>query len=166
MKTIDLRSDTVTLPTKEMIDSISSAGLGDDVEREDPTVNKLQDMAANMFGAEDALLVPSGTGGNLIAMLAHCQRGDEIILEQDAHMYYYEVGGMSALVGAIPQAHARAITGFSPATRSARRSAVPTRCTILHRNWWRSRTPITAPAGASGRLIRSRTWPMPPTNWA
>jgi threonine aldolase len=103
MKTIDLRSDTVTLPTKEMIESISNAGLGDDVEREDPTVNKLQDIAAKMFGAEDALLVPTGTGGNLIAMLAHCQRGDEIILEQDAHMYYYEVGGMSALVGAIPR---------------------------------------------------------------
>ncbi|HEY3421272.1 MAG TPA: GntG family PLP-dependent aldolase [Methanomassiliicoccales archaeon] len=103
MKTIDLRSDTVTLPTKEMIDSISIDGLGDDVEREDSIVNELQDIAAKMFGAEDALLVPSGTGGNLIAMLAHCQRGDEIILEQDAHMYYYEVGGMSALVGAIPR---------------------------------------------------------------
>ncbi len=103
MKTIDLRSDTVTLPSKEMIDSISGAGLGDDVEREDPTVNRLQEMAADMFGAEDALLVPSGTGGNLIAMLAHCRRGDEIVLEQDAHMYYYEVGGMSALVGAIPR---------------------------------------------------------------
>ena len=114
MKTIDLRSDTVTLPTKEMIDSISSAELGDDVEREDPTVNKLQDIAAKMFGAEDALLVPSGTGGNLIAMLAHCQRGDEIILEQDAHMYYYEVGSMSALVGAIPrlvQGHHGVFTG-------------------------------------------------------
>jgi threonine aldolase len=103
MKTIDLRSDTVTLPSKEMIDSISGAGLGDDVEREDPTVNRLQEIAADMFGAEDALLVPSGTGGNLIAMLAHCRRGDEIVLEQDAHMYYYEVGGMSALVGAIPR---------------------------------------------------------------
>ncbi len=103
MKTIDLRSDTVTLPSKEMLDSISRAGLGDDVEREDPTVNELQDLAAKMFGAEDALLVPSGTGGNLIAMLAHCQRGDEIILEQESHMYYYEVGGMSALVGAIPR---------------------------------------------------------------
>lgn len=103
MKTIDLRSDTVTKPTKEMIDSISGAELGDDVEREDPTVNKLQDIAADMFGTEDALLVPSGTGGNLIAMLAHCQRGDEVILEQDAHIYYYEIGGMSSLVGAIPR---------------------------------------------------------------
>ncbi len=114
MKTIDLRSDTVTKPTKEMIDSISTAGLGDDVEREDPTVNELQDIAAKMFGTEDALLVPSGTGGNLIAMLAHCHRGDEIILEQDAHMYYYEVGGMSALVGAIPrlvQGHHGVFTG-------------------------------------------------------
>jgi threonine aldolase len=103
MKTIDLRSDTVTKPTKEMIESISHAELGDDVDREDPTVNRLQEIAAEMFGAEDALLVPSGTQANLIAMLAHCQRGDEIILEQNSHIYYYEIGGMSALVGAIPR---------------------------------------------------------------
>lgn len=126
MKSIDLRSDTVTLPTKEMIDSISGAGLGDDVEREDPTVNRLQEIAAKKFGAEDALLVPSGTGGNLIAMLAHCQRGDEIILEQDAHMYYYEIGGMSALVGAIPrlvEGHHGVFTGDQ--VREAVRSSDP-----------------------------------------
>lgn len=102
MRTIDLRSDTFTLPTKEMLETIIEAELGDDVEREDETVNKLQELAAMMFGAEDALLVPSGTQGNLISMLVHCRRGDEIILESEAHMYYYEVGGMSALVGAIP----------------------------------------------------------------
>ena len=103
MKTIDLRSDTVTMPTQEMLQSIPGAKLGDDVEMEDPTVNELQDYAAAKFGAEAALLVPSGTMGNLIAMLVHCKRGDEIVLEADAHMYYYEIGGMSALAGCIPR---------------------------------------------------------------
>jgi threonine aldolase len=102
LRAIDLRSDTFTLPSHKMLETILGADLGDDVEREDPTVNKLQETAAAMFGAEDALLVSSGTMGNLVAMLTHCRRGDEIILESEAHMYYYEVGGMSALVGAIP----------------------------------------------------------------
>lgn len=103
MKTIDLRSDTVTIPTKEMLESILDAKLGDDVEMEDGTVNLLQEKAASLFGAEAALLVSSGTQGNLVSMLTHCKRGDEILLESEAHMYYYEVGGMSALVGAIPR---------------------------------------------------------------
>ncbi len=103
MRRIDLRSDTFTLPTKEMLDSISSAELGDDVEGEDPTVNQLQALTAEMFGTEAALLVASGTMGNLVAMMSHCQRGDEIILESEAHIYYYELGGLSALVGALPR---------------------------------------------------------------
>lgn len=102
MRRIDLRSDTFTLPSKEMLDSIPSAELGDDVEGEDPTVNQLQDMAADMFGAEAALLVASGTMGNLVSLMAHCRRGDEVFLEAEAHIYYYELGGMSAIVGAIP----------------------------------------------------------------
>ncbi len=102
MRRIDLRSDTFTLPSKEMLDSIPSAELGDDVEGEDPTVNQLQDMAAEMFGAEASLLVPSGTMGNLVSLLTHCQRGDEVFLEADSHIYYYELGGVSALVGAVP----------------------------------------------------------------
>ena len=102
MRRIDLRSDTFTLPSKEMLDSIPSAELGDDVEGEDPTVNQLQAMAANMFGAEAALLVASGTMGNLVSLMAHCRRGDEVFLEAEAHIYYYELGGMSAIVGAIP----------------------------------------------------------------
>ncbi|HPD09143.1 MAG TPA: low specificity L-threonine aldolase [Methanomassiliicoccales archaeon] len=102
LRRIDLRSDTFTLPSKEMLDSIPSAELGDDVEGEDPTVNQLQDMAADMFGAEAALLVASGTMGNLVSLLAHCRRGDEVFLEAEAHIYYYELGGMSAIVGAIP----------------------------------------------------------------
>ena len=107
MRAIDLRSDTFTLPSRKMLETILDAPLGDDVEKEDETVNRLQSMAAKMFGAEDALLVPSGCQGNLVSMMVHCRRGDEIVLESDAHMYYYEIGGMSALVGAIP----RLITG-------------------------------------------------------
>ena len=102
MRRIDLRSDTFTLPSKEMLESIPSAELGDDVEGEDPTVNQLQDLAAGMFGTEAALLVSSGTMGNLVSLMVHCRRGDEVILESEAHIYYYELGGMSAIVGAIP----------------------------------------------------------------
>jgi threonine aldolase len=103
MKFIDLRSDTVTLPTKEMIESISQAELGDDVSREDPTVNRLQELASKTFGTEAALLVTSGTQGNLVSVLAHCLPGDEVILESEAHLYFYEVGGMSAVGGVIPR---------------------------------------------------------------
>jgi threonine aldolase len=103
MKVIDLRSDTVTLPTKEMMDAIAQAELGDDVSREDPTVNKLQEMAAKKFGAEASLLVPSGTMANLVSVMTHCVRGDEIYLESESHIYYYEVGGLSAVVGALPR---------------------------------------------------------------
>jgi threonine aldolase len=75
MKPIDLRSDTVTLPTPEMMDAISHAELGDDVSHDDPTVNKLQDLAAKMFGAESSLLVTSGTQGNLVSVLSLLPRG-------------------------------------------------------------------------------------------
>ena len=103
MKIIDLRSDTVTLPTKEMLDAIAKAELGDDVSREDPTVNKLEQMAADRFGKEAGLLVTSGTAGNLISVMTHCRHGDEIYCEAEAHIYYYEVGGMSAVAGVIPR---------------------------------------------------------------
>ncbi|MCX6653178.1 MAG: aminotransferase class I/II-fold pyridoxal phosphate-dependent enzyme [Methanomassiliicoccales archaeon] len=103
MNVLDLRSDTVTLPSKEMLDSITSAELGDDVFGEDPTVNQLQRLAAERFGAEASLLVPSGTMANLVSVMTHCRRGDEVIVEQDAHIYYYEVGGLSAIAGTIPR---------------------------------------------------------------
>jgi threonine aldolase len=103
LKLIDLRSDTVTLPTPEMMEAISQAELGDDVTRDDPTVNRLQEMAAKMFGTEAALLVTSGTQGNLVSVMSHCRRGDEIILESEAHLYFYEVGGISAVAGTIPR---------------------------------------------------------------
>lgn len=103
MQTIDLRSDTVTLPTAEMLEAITHAKLGDDVSGEDPTVNELQDLAAEMFGAEAALLVTSGTQGNLVSMLAHCRPGDEMVVEQEAHIYFYEVGNMAAVGGIVPR---------------------------------------------------------------
>ena len=97
---IDLRSDTLTVPTPAMREAMATAEVGDDVFGEDPTVNRLQEMAAAMLGHEAALLVSSGTQGNLTAMLSHCQRGDEIICGEQAHIYYYEQGGM-AVVGSI-----------------------------------------------------------------
>jgi threonine aldolase len=86
-----------------MREAMNNAEVGDDVFQEDPTVNRLEELAAKKVGKEAALFVPSGTMGNLIAVLTHCQRGDEVILEIDSHIYYYEVGGMSALAGVIPR---------------------------------------------------------------
>src|SRR5260370_3962727 len=97
----DLRSDTVTLPTPEMREAIARAELGDDVYGEDPTVNRLEAMAASMMGKEAALLVPSGTMGNLAAMLTHCARGTKAIVGSQSHTYLYEAGGASALGGIV-----------------------------------------------------------------
>ena len=99
MKVIDLRSDTVTLPTPEMLEAMKNAELGDDVFGEDPTANKLEAMAAEKLGKEAALLVSSGTQGNLVSVLAQCQRGDEVILGDRAHTYRYETGAISAFGG-------------------------------------------------------------------
>lgn len=103
MDYIDLRSDTVTKPTPEMRKAMAEAEVGDDVYMDDPTVNKLQEQAAVMFGREDALFVPSGTMGNLLALLVHCQRGDEAIVGDKSHIYINEAGGMSALGGVHPR---------------------------------------------------------------
>ncbi len=103
MQTIDLRSDTVTLPTAEMLEAIKQAKLGDDVMEEDPTVIALEKLAAKKFGKESALLVPSGTMANLVAVMTHCRRGDEMICDANAHVYYYEVGAVSAIAGVIPR---------------------------------------------------------------
>jgi len=94
---IDLRSDTVTLPLPEMRRAMYEAELGDDVYGEDPTVNRLQEQSAAAMGTEAALFVSSGTMGNLVAVLAHCGRGDEIILGDQSHIFYYEGGGASVL---------------------------------------------------------------------
>jgi len=98
---IDLVSDTVTLPTNEMREAMKNAEVGDDVYGEDPTINQLEKLAAKKVGKESALFVPSGTMGNLIAVLTHCQRGEEVILESRSHIYNFEVGGISALGGVI-----------------------------------------------------------------
>ncbi len=98
---IDLRSDTVTLPTPEMREAMARAELGDDVYGEDPTVNRLEAMAASMMGKEAALLVPSGTMANLAAMLTHCARGTKAIVGSQSHTNLYEAGGASALGGVV-----------------------------------------------------------------
>ncbi len=102
MEYIDLRSDTVTKPTPEMREAMAEAEVGDDVYRDDPTVNRLEALAAEILGKESALFVPSGTMGNLLALLVHCQRGDEVIVGNKSHIYLNEVGGMSALGGIQP----------------------------------------------------------------
>lgn len=105
MPIIDLRSDTMTEPTAAMRKAMAEAEVGDDVFGEDPTVNRLEEMAAERLGKEAALLVSSGTMGNLVSQLAHCGRGDEIILGSQAHTFFFEQGG-SAAVGGI---HSRTV---------------------------------------------------------
>ena len=96
---VDLRSDTVTLPTAAMLRAMATAELGDDVYREDPTVRRLEEMAAERVGKEAALFVPSGTMGNGIAVLTHTGRGDEVICDGSSHVYDAEVGGLAVLSG-------------------------------------------------------------------
>ena len=103
MVQIDLRSDTVTKPTDKMIRAMAEAEVGDDVYREDPTVNRLEEMAAERLGKEAALFVTSGTQGNQVAVLTHCVNGDEVILEAESHLFYYEGGAMAALAGVQPR---------------------------------------------------------------
>ncbi|NHZ95368.1 low-specificity L-threonine aldolase [Massilia sp. CCM 8734] len=100
---IDLRSDTVTQPGDAMRDAMHAAPVGDDVYGDDPTVNRLQDTAAGMFGFEAGLYAPSGTQSNLIALLLHCARGDEYLVGQEAHTYKYEGGGAAVLGSIQPQ---------------------------------------------------------------
>lgn len=99
---IDLRSDTVTLPTDEMLEAIKHAELGDDVFREDPTVNTLEEIAAKTLGKDAALLVTSGTQANLISLMSNTKRGDMVLLEAESHIYWYEVGAVSAVAGLLP----------------------------------------------------------------
>lgn len=95
---IDLRSDTVTRPTKGMLEVMMQAKLGDDVYKEDPTVNELEERCASLFGMENALFVPSGTMGNLLAIMSHCfKRGEELIIGSSQHVYMYEQGNFVQL---------------------------------------------------------------------
>ena len=100
---IDLRSDTVTLPSDAMRAAMTAAPVGDDVYGDDPTVNQLQATTAEMFGYEAGLFAPSGTQSNLIALLVHCARGDEYLVGQEAHTYKYEGGGAAVLGSIQPQ---------------------------------------------------------------
>ncbi|MCT8137255.1 low-specificity L-threonine aldolase [Anaerobacillus sp. CMMVII] len=100
---IDLRSDTITRPTKSMREAMYLAEVGDDVYGEDPTINELENLAAEMLGKEAALFVTSGTQGNQIAVLTHCRQGDEIILDEDSHIVFYEGGAISAFAGVQPR---------------------------------------------------------------
>ena len=100
---IDLRSDTLTHPTQSMRDAMATAEVGDDVFQEDPTVQKLENLSAEKMGKEAALFVPSGCMGNLISLLSHCGRGDEILLGDRSHISLYEVGGVAALAGVHPR---------------------------------------------------------------
>ena len=98
-KVIDLRSDTVTVPTPGMRRAMYEAEVGDDVYGEDPTIHRLEEMAAEMLGKEAGLFVTSGTMGNLVSILTHTRPGNEIILESESHIVHYEVGGCAALGG-------------------------------------------------------------------
>lgn len=102
MQFIDLRSDTVSHPTPAMREAMARAEVGDDVYHDDPTVNQLEADAAAIFGKEAAVFVTSGTQGNLCALLAHCQRGDSIIIGDSSHIFRYEQGGLAQLGGILP----------------------------------------------------------------
>lgn len=103
MNLVDLRSDTLTKPSPEMREAMATAEVGDDVWGEDPTVNALQDYAAKLFGKESALFVPSGTMGNLVALLAQTTPGDSIILSAESHPYNYESGNIAMIGGLMPR---------------------------------------------------------------
>ena len=103
MPIIDLRSDTVTRPSPAMRRAMADAVVGDDVFLEDPTVNRLQDRAAALFGREAALFVPSGSMGNLTCVMAHTRPGQEVVCETNGHIYNYEMGALSALAGVLPR---------------------------------------------------------------
>ena len=103
MRIVDLRSDTLTHPTPLMRQAMSEAKVGDDVFGEDPTVNLLEEMVAKRLGKEAALFVPSGTMANMVSQMTHCGRGDEVILGDQSHIFFYEQGGTSALGGIHPR---------------------------------------------------------------
>ncbi len=103
MRNVDLRSDTLTQPTASMRQAMAGAEVGDDVFGEDPTVNRLEEMAAERLGKQAAVFVASGTMGNLVSQLAHCGRGDEMILGNHSHTFFFEQGGSAAVGGIHPR---------------------------------------------------------------
>ncbi|MBN2363330.1 low-specificity L-threonine aldolase [candidate division WOR-3 bacterium] len=111
MKIIDLRSDTVTKPTEKMRKAIFEAEVGDDVLGEDPTVNELEKLSAEILGKDAALLVPSGTFGNQLAIVSHCSRGDEVIVSEDCHIVVHEAGA-SSVIGAVQLRTVQPVSGI------------------------------------------------------
>ena len=114
MDAVDLRSDTVTRPTRAMREAMLDAPVGDDVMGDDPSVNALQAHVAGALGFEAGLFVPSGTMSNLLALMAHCERGDEYLVGADAHTYKYEGGGAAVLGSIQPQPIVQAADGTLP----------------------------------------------------
>lgn len=112
--TIELRSDTFTMPTKEMMDAMMSVELGDDVYGEDPTVNRLEEMAATLMGKEAAVLMPSGTMANLAAIMAHCPRGSKLVVGDESDIFLYEAGGASVCGGIMYESVKTLPTGELP----------------------------------------------------
>lgn len=163
MKTIDLRSDTITRPTPPMLEAMMKAEVGDDVFGEDPTVNLLQDKVAGLFGKEAGLFVPSGTMGNQIAIKSHTEPGDEVIVEEDAHIFVYETAAPSILsnVQLKPIRGVRGIFTPEQAAAAIRPSAYylpPTRLLCLENTHGRSAGAVLPIEGirALGALCRDR----------
>ena len=119
MKALDFRSDTVTQPTDEMRTAMATAVVGDDILGEDPTVQRLEAMSAEMFGKEAGLFVISGTMANQVSIMALTQLGDEILLGEDTHIYNLEVSGLAALSGVQPRPLPSEQGKFHPAAESA-----------------------------------------------
>ena len=128
MDIVDLRSDTVTRPTPAMRKAMAEAEVGDDVFGDDPTVNRLEALAASRMGKEAGLFVPSGTMGNLAAVLAHCGRGDEVILGDQAHTFVYEAGGTAAVGGV----HPRTVANLSDGTMALEAMEAAIRADDVH----------------------------------
>ncbi len=158
---IDLRSDTVTRPTAAMRAAMAAADVGDDVFGDDPTVNRLQATLAEQLGFEAGLFVPSGTQSNLIALLCHCQRGDEYLVGQDAHTYKYEGGGAAVLGSIQPQPIEHAADGSLPLAKieAAIKPDDPhfARSRLLAlENTWHGRVIDQAYIESATRLVRGR----------
>ncbi len=146
MNPVDFRSDTVTQPTPEMREAMQAAPLGDDVLEGDPSVRALEARLADLLGKEAALFVPSGTMANLLAIKCQTNPGEEVICDQECHIYYYEAAGYSAFCGVSPR-FTRGARGLFTADE-LEALIRPLTITSRRRRWSRLRTPTTA-AGAS-----------------
>jgi len=153
---IDLRSDTVTHPTPAMRAAMARAEVGDDVFGDDPTVHRLQEMAAALTGHEAGLFVASGTMANLVALLTHCGRGSEVIVGNNSHIYLNEVGGMAAL-GGLQAAPSRINRTARSGSQTSNLRSAPRTCITRAHGWCALRTRRIFAAGSrSRRSTRSR----------